>query len=333
MDSDLTVHDKLDAGLCPECLDTFYTPQELMKHFFNQHYCSQCVKSCEHGVTKTDYFPNLPQPVSARKVSEELSDSTSQEFLTFKCDLCCKSFQTENEYESHSEKKECHICCGEHFETDTVIWTHLMKNHRVKSGFDCGICKLRFDTEEAAGMHRKFGHKIGRRWCHHCSRDLDSEHQLVTHMEKVHNVKIVKKNESKIHIHPLSVFLRIVSEEFPDPYVTQEVSVKLDPANVTPLSSDQKGGGCGNCMECFDTDDALQRHWIEVHKGKKAKSRYQELLNKKAKETKILKCEFCEDKFTSQIILKSHVQIVHGSKSKKRKADNMDCDIQRVQSQ
>ena len=34
-----SVHDKLDADICPVCQDVFFTATELMKHVFDEHYC------------------------------------------------------------------------------------------------------------------------------------------------------------------------------------------------------------------------------------------------------------------------------------------------------
>ena len=49
--NDASVHDKLDADICPVCEDVFYTATELMKHVFDEHYCLRCLESCRHGVS------------------------------------------------------------------------------------------------------------------------------------------------------------------------------------------------------------------------------------------------------------------------------------------
>ena len=53
---DASVHEKLDADICPVCQDVFYTPTELLKHFFDEHYCLTCLKNCRCGVSTN----NLP---------------------------------------------------------------------------------------------------------------------------------------------------------------------------------------------------------------------------------------------------------------------------------
>ena len=63
---------------------------------------------------------------------------------------------------------------------------------------------------------------------------------------------------------------------------------------------------CDLCGEHFESRIQMEKH------------RYQESLIKKANETALIHCELCDEKFTSHMIWKQHVQIVH-SKGKKRK--------------
>merc|ERR1712137_625732 len=62
--NDVSVHDKLEADICPVCQDVFYTATELMKHVFDEHYCLTCLSSCRHGVSTNKLALSKPQNVS-----------------------------------------------------------------------------------------------------------------------------------------------------------------------------------------------------------------------------------------------------------------------------
>ena len=71
-----SVHDKLDADICPVCQDVFYTATELMKHVFDEHYCLTCLSSCRHGVSTNKLALSKPQNVSVETQTGVISTVT-----------------------------------------------------------------------------------------------------------------------------------------------------------------------------------------------------------------------------------------------------------------
>ena len=74
--NDVSVHDKLDADICPVCQDVFYTATELMKHVFDEHYCLTCLESCRHGVSTNKLALSKPQNVSVETQTGVISTVT-----------------------------------------------------------------------------------------------------------------------------------------------------------------------------------------------------------------------------------------------------------------
>ena len=72
-----SVHDKLDADICPVCQDVFYTATELMKHVFDEHYCLRCLKSCRHEVATNKLALSESQENLAKETQTDVTSSVT----------------------------------------------------------------------------------------------------------------------------------------------------------------------------------------------------------------------------------------------------------------
>ena len=259
---DASVHEKLDADICPVCQDVFYTPTELLKHFFDEHYCLKCLKNCHCGTstnklaevvstkTQTDVTP------AVTKVSPKLSKVTLEstnvtpELKHVTPELSIVTLEPTNV----TPKVTPMVSTDTQTETQTKTDTDLKKHEDNKS----------------------------------CDKiNKENECDKLLKQNEIRNQPMIKVR-SDLLSNPLNL---------PQPVPLKKVTKShMETIHKNPEMKKL----CGICFERFDSMPQFEKHWSEVHQGKKVKAKSREI-----------KCDICDLVFNSNAFLFQHINNVH----------------------
>ena len=166
----------------------------------------------------------IKAPILAEDRNRSVGDS--------KCQLCERSFQTEQGLNLH--KKRIHEgdykCkeCEKKFRTDQEIKIHMKRVHEGESKFRCERCKKGFQMEHEFKVHMDRLHRGKEdRYCEVCRVTLKGEPEFKKHIELEHSEVISPKAKKRKH----DEVYKLLEENSLN---TSEVVVEMDIDNKDP---------------------------------------------------------------------------------------------------
>ena len=281
---------------CRKCKQNMDSKVDLMKHI-KEH---RCPGKTANKLVNMDVTPGN---VTAKKPKKSVTNQNEARKLEcWKCDSCDKNFVTKELFEDHQcECQEVHQCnlCPMFFNSKKGLKKHKKNKHK------CEFCVGTFYTPKGKLKHMSNCHNFK---CHNCHQKFSERKDLTDH-----------ECESSV---TLDVTSKIVpNETVKKPRFNCNFCDKSFGTNVNRNSHilDKHELYCDKCGQCFPSTWKLQEHKTSQHSNRN-------VAISKSQENVIIRCEFCDEKFTSKFNLKHHMEIVHskdvGQKSKKRKPES-----------
>ena len=295
---------------CNHCHDYFKGEDAVKEHI--KLLCQICSISCNsleelenHNKKKHSYYC---KKCKFTFESQELLDDHKLNEHKYQCDICHTVCNTLQDLEKHDKSKhKTHQCevCEEYFYSKSTLNKH-METHGAPK--ECEFCQLSFPSQKSLNRHLKFAHDLkcvlcgGRftrlnyferhkTWCFNsrprcelCEKPFKEELDLRGHLINVHFM-----------CYNCGTFL--------------DTKQSLEEHKAQYRCSKFK---CNRCNIGFPSEIELNSHNNSQHPNEYVAS------IRKANKT-FVNCEQCDEKFTSQMNLKFHMEIVHSSR--KRKAE------------
>ena len=298
---------------CNHCHDYFKgedaVKEHIKRHAFSCQICSISCNSLEelenHNKKKHSYYC---KKCKFTFESQELLDDHKLNEHKYQCDICHTVCNTLQDLENHDKSKhKTHQCevCEEYFYSKSTLNKH-METHGAPK--ECEFCQLSFPSQKSLNRHLKFAHDLkcvlcGERFtrlncferhktmcfhsrprCELCEKPFKEELDLRGHLINVHFM-----------CYNCGTFL--------------DTKQSLEEHKAQYRCSKFK---CNRCNIGFPSEIELNSHNNSQHPNEYVAS------IRKANKT-FVNCEQCDEKFTSQMNLKFHMEIVHSSR--KRKAE------------
>ena len=229
-----------------------------------------------------------PANVTAKKPKKSVTNQNEARKLEcWKCDSCDKNFVTKELFEDH--QCEC------------------QEIHQ------CDLCPMFFNSKAGLQKHNRDGHKC--EFCPTIFKSVEGRYNhMLQHNFECHNCGLIFPLRQDLKYHEC---LSSVT-----PTIKSILTVKK-PRKRSPrkhVTNHKHELYCDKCKQRFPSAVKLQEH-------KKSQHPHEYVATLKSQENPIIRCELCDEKFTSKTNLKHHVEIVHskqkdvGQKSKKRKPE------------
>ncbi|KAK7788748.1 hypothetical protein R5R35_014436 [Gryllus longicercus] len=210
---------------CPQCCEEFITKKELVDHV------------AEHG----------------KLLSQTRLRGSSNPAKPWKCELCYKSFATEDRLQRHmlvhgaeeSKPLQCDICY-KRFLNNSALACHIKIHTAEKKMFECPICKMVFEQVLSLKEHVHCHSENGVYTCPQCNKVFDDFNQIRKHVRAFHSSKSF----------PCSLCEKV----FPRP----------DKLKLHMLRhSDHREFLCANCGKQFKRKDKLKEHMKRMHSAER----------------------------------------------------------------
>ncbi|PSN49573.1 hypothetical protein C0J52_09751 [Blattella germanica] len=211
---------------CPQCTQEFPSKKELIEHV------------SAHGKLTAPQLRTRLRSVNPAK--------------PWKCELCYKSFATEDRLQRHmlvhgaeeSKPLQCEVCY-KRFLNNSALACHI-KIHTEKKIFECPICKAVFDQVLALKEHVHIHSENGLFTCPQCNKVFDEYSLIRKHIRAFHSDRK----------HTCSY----CSKLFPT----------LDKLRMHMLRhSDHREFLCANCGKQFKRKDKLKEHMKRMHSAER----------------------------------------------------------------
>ncbi|XP_070507988.1 gastrula zinc finger protein XlCGF26.1-like isoform X2 [Chironomus tepperi] len=171
-----------------ECKETFENIIELNSHLKSVHksryknFCNQC------GIISSNYPSFVTHTIKYHNTNAR-----------FSCIICSTIFWNLNDLFKHYKTDHSHrilmcLYCGLHFNTFSVLKTHLIQNHHHDDNRDvlfCDICNLSTKTKQNMIAHMKSHTTSTRLICDQCGAIFNRRAVLESHVNHIHKDKDV----------------------------------------------------------------------------------------------------------------------------------------------
>ena len=254
------------------------------KHSYN---CKKCEFTCDTAVLMEDHKLNQHN---------------------YQCDICHTVCDTLQELENHDKRKhKTHQCtvCEEYFYSKPKLAKHIKTHEDLK---ECEFCQLSFQSQKSLNLHLKLAHAFKCELCGERFKRLSDlhGHQTICFNSR-HHCKLCErsfKEKDDLRNHLINFhFMCSNCKKF------LNIKQSLDEHKAQFRCS---GFKCYKCDIGFPSEIELNTHNNSQHPNEYVAS------IRKANKT-FVNCEYCNEKFTSQMNLKFHMEIVHSNR--KRKAE------------
>lgn len=141
-------------------------------------------------------------------IDNEVSDDDDCLVVTFKCEKCPKSFDSEKLLSNHlkiHELKYCCNICNKKYGRERQLKRHKLYDHDYKGRFSCATCGKKFNRQLGLEFHRKKVHEVNQpipKKCPFCGFECVSEKRFKkhqnTHKDGDKKIKIEKKPKIEV---------------------------------------------------------------------------------------------------------------------------------------
>ena len=196
-----------------------------------------------------------------------------------KCSMCEVTFAHPMSLKKHVEsvhegiKHQCSYC-GEIFDSNHLLGTHIAFKHDRSKLFECSVCKAGYRHKENLQSHIEFVHeKKGGHICSACGKKYATKGEVKKHFAFVHE--------------------QIKYEcDMCDKSLSSKYNLKL---HVEKHHEGKKPSvECPTCSKCFQSNTSLKRHVNDVHEKKRP-----------------FGCDFCGLTFAQKSQLVTHMKGKH----------------------
>ena len=250
----------------------------------------------------------------------------------------------------HRTDKEVPRCkvCEKIFATPHALEDHLNDKHGYE--YECNLCPLSFNSKVGLQNHKSYGHRC--EFFPFCLTIFKSvkrrSNHMLHHKFQCQNCYIIfpSKQDLNYHVCPSKLNCKC---SFPSAFNFNTLKFIFED------KKEKEKASCERCdrirwensiqevltpellvfqhLKTLNYSDKLVKRFCQIvklspqEKEKNVVSIQEVLQYYKSHENAIIRCEFCDEKFTSKIKLKHHVEIVHskendvGQNSKKRKQE------------
>jgi hypothetical protein len=121
-------------------------------------------------------------------IDDEVSDDEDCILVTFKCDLCPKSFYAERHLKKHKNRHNWVVCrtCNKKLSTEIKLQQHKQDLHDNPGRFQCTLCGKKFNTQKALNHHIKKKNRPAKIYrCQFCTFTCGSYRPFKNH-KKIH---------------------------------------------------------------------------------------------------------------------------------------------------
>jgi len=140
------------------------------------------------------YFGDIPTGPSNQvndqeviAIDSEVSDDEDCILVTFNCDKCPESFNTNRSLKKHKKKHNWKfVCeaCNIKFRTENKLQNHKESSHNHPARFACAPCKKKFSKEIALNDHKRDYHDFpGRFPCLECGKKFNTKQAFENHQQ------------------------------------------------------------------------------------------------------------------------------------------------------
>ena len=324
---------------CQICSISCNSLEELENHNKKKHsyYCKKCKFTFEsqellddHKLNEHKYQCDICHTVCTNLQDLENHKKNKHSYNCKKCDFKCESKGLLDDHTLNQHKYQCDICqtvCN----TLQALENHDKRNHKTHQ---CEVCEEYFYSKSTLNKHMET-HGAPKE-CEFCQLSFPSQKSLNRHLKFAHDLKCVLCGERFTRLncferHKTMCFNSRPRCELCEKPFKEELDLRGHLINVHFM--------CYNCGTFLDTKQSLEEHKAQYrcskfkcnrchigfpseielnsHNNSQHPNEYVASI-RKANKT-FVNCEQCDEKFTSQMNLKFHMEIVHSSR--KRKAE------------
>ncbi|KAF4521285.1 hypothetical protein B566_EDAN002289 [Ephemera danica] len=261
----------------------------------------------------------------------------------YKCELCYKSFATEDRLQRHmlvhgteeSKPLQCETCF-KRFLNNSALACHVKIHTEEKKSFECPICRTCFDQVMALKDHVHVHSNDGMFTCPHCTKALklseaaldievfEEYNQIRKHIRAFHSDKrfpcdICEKvfpRPDKLKLHMLSLIRKHIrafhSERKHTCSSCGKLFPTLDKLRMHMLRhSDHREFLCANCGKQFKRKDKLKEHMKRMHSAEREAKLAQKPSRQASAKKFIPKCHSCLLGFKRRGMLVNHLAKRH----------------------
>ena len=299
---------------CNHCHDYFKGEDAVKEHIkrMTKFSCQICSISCNsleqlenHNKRKHSYYC---KKCKFTFESQELLDDHKLNEHKYQCDICHTVCNTLQDLENHDKSKhKTHQCevCEEYFYSKSTLNKH-METHGAPK--ECEFCQLSFPSQKSLNRHLKFSHDLR---CVLCGERFTRLNCFERHKTMCFNSRPRCELCEKTFKEKLDLRGHLINVHF----MCYNCGTFLDTKQSLEEHKAQYRCSKFKCNRCnigFPSEIELNSHNNSQHPNEYVAS------IRKANKT-FVNCEQCDEKFTSQMNLKFHMEIVHSSR--KRKAE------------
>ena len=253
---------------CDICEFKSMTKKSLREHVYGTHehanICSLCGKNFATRCSLNNHMRYVHSGKKKTRANCTLCDASFSQPITLRHHM----------EQVHEGKKHQCSYCGEVFNTNHLLESHIAFNHDRSKLIECPVCKATFRWEKNMKDHLNFVHKkTGGHICPTCGKSFATKGEVKTHCKMVH--------EGIRHE------CQICNQTYVSKQALKE-HVKKNHEGYKPSFK------CSMCEKAFWTKQVLKRHNDNVHEKKRP-----------------FGCDLCGLRFAQSGQLKTHIKGKH----------------------
>ena len=284
------VHERTLDYKCEKCTKRFAVKSRLKSHInvvhngLKSHKCEKCERTFSQS-------SNLKIHVNA----------VHDGILKFKCEKCNKQFSRKGHLKRHVEivhyNKKNYKCekCEAMFGQNSHLKRHIDDMHSDIKKFKCGECEKSFGKNSQLKKHVQIGHEKMKKYkCENCPLVFAHKDYLKKHLKRQHpdnSISIIEK---------MAISTNLVSEKS-----------SLTDSTSEPLTAESSGK-----VKALESNSEHIQIAKMIDQSEKVPNTEEGLITTQISQSKISKCDSCDESFDSRFNLRKHKTEVHKSDKK-----------------